>query len=71
MYPKVEELMKQRGVNIVMLSQATGIPPTTIYDWKRRSKLESQPVYLSAENLQKVARYLGVPMEELMAEEQA
>ena len=70
MYPKVERLMKQRGINIVTLSQGTGIPPTTIYDWKRRSKLEDEPVYLSAENLLKVARFLGVSMEELMEGEE-
>lgn len=69
MYPNVERLMRERGVTIPDICEATGIPPTTIYDWRRRSKLENQPVYLSADNLLKVARFFGVTMESLMEEE--
>ena len=66
MYPKVEVLLTERGVSIPELCKATGIPLTTIYDWRRRSRLEDEPVYLSAENLLLVAKFFGVPMESLI-----
>lgn len=66
MYPKVEALLAARGITIPELCRATGIPQTTIYDWRRRTRLEDEPVYLSAENLLLVAKFLGVTMESLM-----
>jgi transcriptional regulator with XRE-family HTH domain len=56
-FSKLEELLKKKGVTIADMCRATGINQSVI------SNLKNRDSNLSFENLVKVAKYLGVPME--------
>lgn len=59
-FDKVKELSNQKGISIRMLEQTAGLGNGTIKSWK-----ESSP---TIEKLDKVAKVLGVPISELLAE---
>lgn len=58
LYEKVKRLAAQRGVSIQQMEQDLGFSSSYISKWRVSSP--------SAINLQKVANYLDVTMEELM-----
>ena len=60
MYKKYEEIIKRLGITTAEVSRRTGIPEPVFSNWKHRGGC------LKAENLIKVARAIGVTMEELM-----
>ena len=62
MYEVLEKLLKERGETFADLSRATGIGQTTL------SNLKARGGWLSYENAKKAAEYLGVKMEELVAD---
>ena len=67
MYTKYAELRDKKGLNDAKVAEATGIPVSTIYDWKQRSENDSR-ANMSAENLSKIARFFEVPMEYFLKE---
>lgn len=62
MYAKYAALRDKRGFNDLKVSEATGIPSSTIYDWRQRSA-ENAKAGLSADKLLKIAELLGVSVE--------
>ena len=64
MKSRIEEICHGRGMSVYRLSKETGIPTTTFSAWKRRG-LEKA----SLGAMLRVARALGVPVEELYEEE--
>lgn len=57
MWEYFERLLQEKGVSIVEVSKATGIPQSTFSMWKSRKNT------LSAENLLKLSVYFGVHIE--------
>ena len=62
MYQKYSELRDNRKMNDHSVSVATGIPQSTIYDWKQRSANDPK-AKLSVDNLAKIAALFEVPIE--------
>ncbi len=62
MYTKYVKLRDSKGMNDYSVSVATGIPQSTIYDWKQRSA-KKKGAGLSVENLAKIAKLFEVPIE--------
>lgn len=58
MYEKIRALAKEKGISIPNLEKAVGLGNGTIDGWNKSSP--------TAENLRKVANFLGVTMEHLM-----
>lgn len=63
MYEKFEQLAQQKGVSAYKISKATGVSQSIFSNWKKGKYIPS------AKNLQKIADYLGVPMEELISDQ--
>lgn len=63
MYKKFEQLAQQKGVSAYKISKATGVSQSIFSNWKKGKYIPS------AKNLQKIADYLGVPMEELISDQ--
>lgn len=61
MYADFEKLMKARGLSLYRVAKDTGIPLTSLSDWKNGKSKEPK-----AERLRVLADYLGVPITELM-----
>lgn len=57
MYEYFEQLLKQRGLTTADVSKATGISQSALSNWKVRRTI------LGSENLLKLAKFFGVPME--------
>ena len=62
MYKKYEALRDKAGLTDYAVAQATGIPAQTISAWK--NDLYTPKV----DKLQKIARYFGVSIEDLIGE---
>lgn len=62
-YDNVKNLCEKQGLTIMALEQRAGLANGTIGGWRN-----SKPM---AESLLKVSQVLGVPMEELMKQEEA
>lgn len=62
MYKKYEEIIKRLGITTAEVSRMTGIPEPVFSNWKNRGGCPR------AENLVKIARCLGVTVEELFEE---
>lgn len=62
LYRKYSELRDKREMNDHSVAVATGIPQSTIYDWKQRSANDPK-AKLSVDNLAKIAVLFGVPIE--------
>ena len=67
MYSKYAILRDERGYNDHQVATATGIPQSTIYDWKQRSERDAN-AKISIDNLVKITRLFGVPMEAFLEE---
>lgn len=63
MFSKLEELLKKKGATIADMCRATGINQSVF------SNLKNRDSNLSFENLVKVAKYLDVPLEYFVKEE--
>lgn len=59
---RIFEILKEKGITQKELSQMTGIPQSTISDWKRKGKTPG------ADKIQEVCRVLGISPSELMGE---
>lgn len=62
LYDNVKKLCEEKGVSILSLEKALGFPRSSICKWN-----ENEP---GIRKVQKVADYLGVSIEELLAEEE-
>lgn len=62
MYKLYEKLRDDRKVKDADVSKATGIPPTTISDWKRRAD-KNPNAALSVFAMAKIAEYFGVALD--------
>lgn len=61
-YPRYASIRDSQGLRDYDVAQASGVPASTISDWKRGL---SQP---TVEKLIKIARVLGVTVEELVGD---
>ncbi len=62
LYDNVKKLCEEKGVSILSLEKALGFPRSSICKWN-----ENEP---GIRKVQKVADYLGVSIEELLAEDE-
>lgn len=62
LYDNVKKLCEEKGVSILSLEKALGFPRSSICKWK-----ENEP---GIRKVQKVADYLGVSIETLLAEDE-
>ena len=63
MYSIFEQLLKKKGIRTIEVAKATGIHPTTFYDWKSGKSKPKQ------DKMKKVADYFGVTLEYLISGE--
>ena len=60
MFERIESLCKERKITLNKLSTETGIPYTCLHDYKTgRSKPKADKLLI-------IAKYFGVPLEELI-----
>lgn len=64
MYEVFEQLLQNFGVTAYKVSKETGIPQSTLSDWKRGRSIPKQ------DKLQKIADYFNVSLEYLMTGEE-
>lgn len=62
MYKLYETLRDDKKVRDIDVARATGIPPTTIYDWGRRAETNPNAA-LSVIALAKIADFFGVTID--------
>lgn len=62
MYKNYAKLRDKKGLTDYAVSLATGIPQSTIYDWKQRSQRDEN-AGISAKTLVKLAMFFGVGIE--------
>ena len=65
MYRKYAELRDQRGMTDLQVAKATGIPQSTIYDWRHRSA-KDEDASISIKYLSKIAKCLKVKIDRLV-----
>lgn len=63
MWEIFEKLCEERGVTANAVAKATGVPQTTLANWKKRRNM------LNAKAAQKLAEYFGVSLQYLMTGE--
>jgi transcriptional regulator with XRE-family HTH domain len=62
MYAMFDKILQEKGITAYAVSKGTGIPGSTFSDWKSG---KSSP---KVDKLQKIAKYLGVKLEDLVEE---
>jgi transcriptional regulator with XRE-family HTH domain len=62
MYKNYEKLLEKSNTTSYAVSKATGISQATLSDWKNGKSIPK------ADKLMKIAKFFGVPMEELLQE---
>ena len=67
MYAKYAKLRDERGMSDNKVAVMTGITQSTIYDWKQRSERDKN-AKMSLDNISKIARLFGVPIETFLEE---
>ena len=65
MYARYAKIRDEKNFNDLQVAEATGIPATTIYDWKQRSA-ENPKAGLSADKLLKIAKLFETPIEHFL-----
>lgn len=65
MYNRIEELCKQKGINMTKMCKDAGIPRGNLSDLKH-----GRTAALSTKSLGKISEYFGVPMERLLGTEE-
>lgn len=68
MYARYASIRDSKGMTDNAVAVATGITQSTIYDWKQRAA-KNPKASLSIENAKKIASFFGVPVDELLREE--
>lgn len=68
MYARYASIRDSKGMTDNAVAVATGITQSTIYDWKQRAA-KNPKASLSIENTKKIASFFGVPVDELLREE--
>lgn len=68
MYEMYAKLRDAQKLNDLKVANATGIPPSTIYDWRQRSA-ENPQAKLSVDNLAKIAALFDVAIEYFLSED--
>lgn len=68
MYARYAKIRDERKLNDLQVAEATGIPSSTIYDWRQRSA-ENPKAGLSADKLLKIAKLLEKPIEFFLEDE--
>lgn len=68
MYTKYREAVDKLGISDFEVAKQAGIPASTIYSWLGREG-EKPKSTLSVENARKLAKFLGITLDELLAEE--
>lgn len=69
MYEKYLTLLEEKGVTTYQVCKATGIPESTISMWGRRTaESPDKEPKLSMDNVVKLAKYFGVPIEFFVGE---
>ena len=63
MYEIFSAIIEKLGLTVADVSRGTGIPETTLSNWKKRNNI------ISAKHGRKIADFLGVPFEYLMTGE--
>lgn len=64
MYEKYLQLLEKKSVTSYQVCKATGIPESTISMWgKRAEDNPNKRPKLSMDNVAKLAKYFGVPIE--------
>ena len=65
MYKKYAEARDAKGLNDNAVARATGIPASTLYDWKQRSE-KDENAGISTYTLWRIAKVLEVELVELL-----
>lgn len=64
MYKKYLQLLEERGVTTYQVCKETHIPESTISMWgKRATEFPDKEPKLSMDNVAKIAKFFGVPIE--------
>lgn len=61
MHARIVALCKERGVNITQMCREAGVPRATLSELKM-----GRTISLSPKNMNKLAIYFGIPMDQLM-----
>jgi len=69
MYKIYEQLRNERGLTDYKVAHAAGIPDSTLYDWKQRSKKNSS-ASMSLGAIVKIAAVLEVPIDTLVKDKE-
>lgn len=65
MYAKYAEVRDSKGMNDLAVARKTGVPQSTIYDWRQRSE-KNPDAGISVAHLVRIAQALDVGIEELV-----
>ena len=68
MYQKYSELRDARGLTDYQVAQQTGIPQSSIYDWKQRAE-KNAGALISVSALSKIASLFDVSIEAFLQTE--
>jgi len=68
MYSRYAEIRDKAGMNDLNVADKAKIPPTTIYDWKKRAA-NKPDASMSVSNLIKIADALGCELSEIIGKE--
>lgn len=67
MYTRYAEIRDKAGLNDRQVAERTGIPQSTIYDWKQRASKDAN-AGISAIYLAKIAKVIGCDISDLIDE---
>lgn len=67
MYKIYEQLRNERGLTDYAVAKKTGIPQSSLYDWKQRSE-KNENAAMSIGAIRKIADVLGVSIETFIKE---
>lgn len=67
MYSKYCELRDKRGMNDLQVANATGIPPSTLYDWGQR-EAKNPGAKMGIDHLAKIAAFFDVTVDYFVSE---
>jgi len=69
-YQKYSELRDARGLTDYQVAQQTGIPQSSIYDWKQRAEKNADAL-ISVSALAKIASLFDVSIEAFLQKQEA
>lgn len=65
MYATYAKIRDEKGLSDLAVANGTGIPQSTIYDWRQRAKTNENAA-VSIAHLRKIAAFLNIPIETLI-----